>query len=115
VKPARAEQTRIERPVLLIERNGCLLLRRRSSESARLAGFWELPDSEELPRAKLEAPVSRFRHTITRYSYHYIVWKASIRRVPLGFDWIDRTRLGEYPLSTAARKALSACAASHWI
>lgn len=99
----------IERTVLVIERRGRLLLRQRPADAGKLAGFWELPDAEELPRAEMGAGCGRFRHSITNHNYRIIVRRATVRRAPPGFRWIEWRRLGEIPLSTTARKALKLC------
>jgi A/G-specific adenine glycosylase len=84
-----------------------ILAWRRPAESSRLAGFWELPGPEQLPRARVRAMVGRFRHTIVSTNYSYHVFRASVVRAPKAFEWLPKNKLHEVPLSTAAKKALA--------
>ncbi len=92
--------------LLIIERDGHLLLWQRTPESKRLAGFWELPDPSRLPGAKLGESLGEFRHSITNTDYTIAVRRAVIARTPELHEWIAVSRLAEIPLSTTARKAL---------
>lgn len=109
VRRLRPAAVKLERAVLIIERNGRLLVWRRGDDSARLKGFYELPEPEHLPMAKRGALVGEFRHSITNHQYRFTVHRATVKDVPAGFQWIGKTALGRLPLSTTARKAL-ACA-----
>ncbi|MBL8229384.1 MAG: A/G-specific adenine glycosylase [Bryobacterales bacterium] len=106
VKGRKMTMLRIERTVLIVERNGCVLLWQRGEDSSKLKGFWELPEPEHLPAAKLGKPLGEFRHSIVNHNYRIAVVPASLRRVPPGFEWFDAARLRSAPLSTTARKAL---------
>jgi A/G-specific adenine glycosylase len=107
VKLKRVAPVRITATLLMIERRGQILLWQRSAESQRLAGFWELPSSEELPGAKQLEAVGSFRHSITNHLYVFTVVKATSPRSPARFHWFDRDQLAAIPLSTTARKALA--------
>ena len=109
VKRKRGATHRAQRTVLLIEKNGRLLLRRRPPDAAKLAGFWELPQADEVPAAKSVSEAGSFRHSITNHVYEFHVRTAKVARAPRGFQWVERSSLSELPLSTVARKAL-ACA-----
>ncbi len=100
--------TRITKTLLLIERGGRILLRKR--HAGRLAGFWELPEAGELPGARLVRQCGEFRHAITSHDYRLRVVEADPAQVPDGFRWIPRARLPTLPLATTARKALALCA-----
>lgn len=93
--------------LLAIEKNGNLMLWRRPPESRRLAGFWELPESEQIPDARVQETAGQFRHTIVHTTYLVQVDRASARRCPKGFRWIATPDLAKLPLSTTARKALA--------
>jgi A/G-specific adenine glycosylase len=107
VKGKRTEIHRVERTVLLFERNGRLLLRQRPPDAAKLAGFWELPQASEVPAATNVIAAGSFRHSITNHVYEFQVRTATVARAPRGFRWIERSRLEDLPLSTVARKALA--------
>jgi len=77
-----------------------------TAPSRRLAGFWELPEPEQLPQARLQGEVGDFRHTIVNTQYCVQVLRATLRHVPAGFQWLSRRKLNEIPLSTTAKKAL---------
>ncbi len=106
VKSGRTDVIRIDRTVLVIERAGKVLLRKRSAGSVRMAGFWELPEAAEASGAEPGVVCGSFRHSITNHNYRITVRRASIDRAPGGFRWIEAGRLGEIPLSTTAKKAL---------
>jgi A/G-specific adenine glycosylase len=107
VRPRPGER-RVERVTLLIvERGGSVLLWRRPDGSARLAGFWELPEAGLLPAAELLESIGEFRHGITNTSYTFRVWRARIARKPRGPVWMRWNELAGIPLSTTARKALA--------
>jgi hypothetical protein len=71
-----------------------------------MAGFWELPEPAQLPRASSGAAIGRFRHTIMNHRYSVTVLPGRVVEVPPGFEWIAADRLLQLPLSTLARKAL---------
>lgn len=98
---------RISKTLLLIERAGKILLRKR--HSGRLAGFWELPEADELPKARIVRQCGEFRHAITDHDYRLAVVEAHLARAPGGFRWVSETRLCELPLATTAKKALALC------
>jgi len=108
VKRRRAQSVRIAKTLLVIRKGGRLLLRKRDAGSARMGGFWELPEAELLPEAVLGGRVTTVGHTITHYRYRLSIVTATLRRAPRGFSWIETAELGRIPLSTATRKALAA-------
>ena len=71
-----------------------------------MAGFWELPAPEQLPRARVGRRLGRFRHTITHHHYTFAVAEASAPTARPPFRWFAPGELGNIPLSTTARKAL---------
>jgi A/G-specific adenine glycosylase len=108
VKGRKLKMVRVDRCVLLVERNGSLLLWQRGAGSPKLQGFWELPEPEHLPKAKPGKPLGEFRHSIVNHNYRIAVAPATVGRVPKGFEWVSHARLRELPLSTIVRKALAA-------
>ncbi len=106
VKAPKARAVVIEREVLLVGRRGRLLLWQRPADSGRMAGFWELPEGDQLPQASRGELLGRVRHTILNHRYVVAVIRAAVRRAPRGFVWTPQAALGSLPLSTLARKAL---------
>lgn len=92
--------------LLVVESDDKVLMWQRPAESQRMAGFWELPESKQLPEARTLCPLGRFRHSITVYRFEINVFEASLETVPDGFVWIGPAQLAEIPVSTVARKAL---------
>lgn len=96
---------RIAKTLLLIERQGRILLRKRSS--GRLAGFWELPEAGEIPGVRPIGALGEFRHAVTNHDYRLTVVEARLAEAPDGFRWVPNARLSALPLATTARKALA--------
>jgi adenine-specific DNA glycosylase len=73
-----------------------------------MAGFWDLPAPEELPRVTVVERLGSFRHTITHHHYTLTVLAGRLGRGGLGeeFGWFAAEELGGIPLSTTARKGL---------
>lgn len=105
VRAANGRPTRIELRLLLVERDGSILMKRRHAGSPRLAGFWELPEAADLPRARLGAVLGGFRHGITNHDYNVEVLSAQVRGVPRELKWKTQDELARLPVSTMARKA----------
>jgi A/G-specific adenine glycosylase len=106
LKSRRAESVPSDRQFLLIHRDGEYLLWQRPPGAGGMAGFWELPEPEQLPGASSTAAIGRFRHTIMNHRYSVTVLLGRVGEVPPGFEWIAASRLPQLPLSTLARKAL---------
>jgi A/G-specific adenine glycosylase len=107
VKSIRPGLRRVEKELLVIERSGKILIWQRSQENGRLAGFWELPEPEQLEGVKLGVRIGQFRHTIVNTNFLCHVFRASLLIVPKGFRWLAKSRIQEVPLSTTAKKALA--------
>lgn len=106
VKARRLASIAAEKTLFVVEKNGAILLWQQDATSKRLAGFWELPDAEQLPRARPGENLGFFRHSIVEHSYKIEVTKAEVSRPPQGFCWVPAAQLRDMPLSTTARKAL---------
>jgi len=101
--PPRREKPQIvrkQRVLLVIRRRGRILL----TPSARVAGFWELP--EMFPGVRLGASLGKFRHAITNSQYCFEVREARVGATPPNCRWWEERTLREILLSTAAKKAL---------
>ncbi len=100
--PARKKPriVRKERVLLVIRRRGRILL----MPSARVSGFWELP--EMFSGVRLGVQLGKFRHSITNSQYYFEVREARIGVAPPNCRWWEERRLSEILLSTAAKKAL---------
>ena len=107
LKSVRPTASRHELHLLVVEKGDKILLRQRTAESKRLAGFWELPERELVPGATVHDSVGGFRHSIVHTTYFVQVYRASIRRRPDGFQWLAKGKLEGLPLSTTAKKALA--------
>jgi A/G-specific adenine glycosylase len=107
IRAGRPDAVGVEKQLLMIERAGKILAWQRPADSRRLAGFWELPETDQLPGAKVESRVAAFRHTIVNTNYRIAVFRASLARTPKGFHWLTANELKEIPLSTTAKKALA--------
>lgn len=103
----RPPAMRHDKHLLVIERAGRILLWQRPAGSKRLAGFWELPEREQMPHAKVQAIGAGFRHTIVNTTYLVQVYRASIRSRPGGFEWLTKTAIGSVPVTTMSKKALT--------
>ncbi len=107
VKARRRPPERRHLRLALIIDQGRLLLRQRSSEERRLAGFWELPAVEDLPSSRTLRPVGRFRHSITHHNFEVEVWHGRLRRAPESCQWHDLDRIDTLPVGAMTRKALA--------
>ena len=107
IKARKQRSIAIEKTVLIVEQNGSLLLWQRPPGSTRMAGFWELPDTSQLPGVDHGPSLGEVRHGITVNSYRIHVCTAQVDAVPEGFAWIAKSSLADLPLSTITRKALS--------
>jgi A/G-specific adenine glycosylase len=107
IKRGKGAATQVARDLLVIAKKDRVLLWQRPASSRRLAGFWELPERDQLPAAKIESNRGEFRHIIVNTSYRFQVLEAAISRTPQGFYWKATKILQEMPLSTTARKALA--------
>ncbi len=106
VKLRRVDPVALEGTLLIIRKNGRILLRQREPDARRMAGFWELPTPEQVPRARIGRQLGVFRHTITHHHYTFGVAEASGSVLRRPFRWHEPRTLAKIPLSTTARKAL---------
>jgi A/G-specific adenine glycosylase len=107
MRGARPSGDQRGKKLLVIERAGKILFWQRPAQSSRLAKFWELPESEQLPAAKVTDFTGAFRHTIVNTTYLVEVCRATVRSCPNGFEWLAKSSLGDVPVSTTAKKALA--------
>lgn len=108
-KLRRPATVAVETTLLLIE-EGDRVLMRQSASGGRMAGFWELPEADEMPGAAAMEEIHRFRHSIMNRAYRCTVFRAWLPEPaeppPAGYCWIERSRLPNLPISTMAKKAL---------
>jgi A/G-specific adenine glycosylase len=107
IKLRKIEPIKLERTLLVIQRNGSVLLWQRQADSRKLAGFWELPEPHLLPFAITEKQIGNFRHSITNHNYAFNVMAAKVKRKPAEFRWLAAAELASLPISTTTRKALT--------
>ena len=99
-KRAKPVPIHLTRTLLVISRRGCIAL----IPSARVVGFWDLPEPFETAAS---GPVlGSFRHTITHRHYTFEVRRAVAKSIPKDVRWFDGEKLNEIALSTITRKAL---------
>jgi A/G-specific adenine glycosylase len=114
VKSSKTVIRRVERSLLVVMRNGHILLWQRPPDAVILSGFWELPEPHQLPKAKPGVALHRFKHSITNHIYQFEVFSVAAGRwsPPEGelWRWVPVAGLAEIPLSTTARKALAGLA-----
>jgi len=99
-KRAKPATVHLKRDLLVIQRQAKILL----APSARVAGFWDLPEPFE--GARIGVKLGEFRHTITHRQYRFTVHLGSARIAPKGFRWFLWNDIDEIPLSTTAKKGL---------
>lgn len=106
VKRRTDESHRIRRTLLVVIRNGYILLWQRAHDARMLGGFWELPEPDQLPAASSFRFSHQFSHAITNHLYEIEVVEADAARAPRSLQWVALSDLSTFPLSTIARKAL---------
>ena len=106
VKLRKTASVALAEVLLVVRRQGRVLLRQREAAARRMAGFWELPTPAELPAARIGGTFGEFRHTITHHRYTFTVRRAAARTAGPEFRWFAPAQLAEIPVSTTARKAL---------
>ena len=106
IKQPAGLPTPVSKRLLIIPSGDSVLFWKRPPESRRLAGFWELPEPEQIPEAVIGVRAGRFRRALVNTLYLFEVFAASIDITPLGFQFLSPKQLEDSPLSTAARKAL---------
>lgn len=94
------------RTLFWLERDNCILAWRRPATSRLMPGFWELPEREQLPDAKLLRLLGSFRHGITFHNYVFEVWEASVCDGTSVCDWVDLAHLAKLPISTVLKKGV---------
>lgn len=107
IRAARKSFSEVTGELFVVASGDRVLLWQRPNHSRRLAGFWELPGSEQLPAAPRETHIGSFRHTIVQTNYYWDVWTSTAPSDLAGLHWISKNQLPGLPLSTVARKALS--------
>lgn len=105
-KKRTAESQRIRRTLLVVIRDGYILLWQRAQDAAMLGGFWELPEPDQLPEACIGAVLHTFSHAITNHLYKFQVKAAYVSQEPSRFRRVALEELSAYPISTVTRKAL---------
>jgi A/G-specific adenine glycosylase len=98
--------TRVQRRLLIIRRGDRMLFWQRPATDRKLAGFWELPESEQVPEAVVGAELGRFQHSITNFDNTFTLFEAEIRDKPKGMAWLPIGKPLQSVFSTSTRKAL---------
>ena len=116
VKPPRRAPRRAEIAVVVIQRDGQVLMRQRPPDASIMPGFWELPTAGRLaallpeigmPSNAWLAAVGKFSHSITDTVYTCRVYEArAYEDVPKGHRWVTLAQTREIPVATISAKAL---------
>lgn len=107
IKGTSGEEIIEEKKLLWIQHDEGVLLWQRSAGSARLAGFWELPEAADLPDAKDFTIIGQFRHNIVKHTYYISLYIAKLNSHPPGpYAYVSLGELRSLPLSTTTRKSL---------
>lgn len=106
LKQKKTLMFRVDRRLLLVKKEGKILLWKRPADSRRMAGFWELPEAEMLPGAVEGKCLGTFNHSITNHIYRFELVSASVEKIPVGFKLMNGKDLAHQPMSTTTRKAL---------
>jgi len=108
VKLKKTKSRDVPLHLLLLRREGSVLLLQRDAGDRRLAGFWELPEKSLLPKIRAKRG-AEFTHQIVNDRFRICVWSAEpAQPVDLpGSRWVRPEELGTLPLATIARKALT--------
>ena len=107
VKLRKGKPVKLERTLLVIQRNGNFLMWRRPDDAKKLGGFWELPEPHLLNFSQTGVHLGEFRHSITNHNYVFYVKIATVGKKPDGFAWVSREDSQKLPFSTTSRKALA--------
>jgi A/G-specific adenine glycosylase len=104
----------IELHLAIVQRDGHILLVKRSSSDRRLADFWELPSRHLLHPSREMRPrkLIEFRHQIVNDRFLVTAWSVSPRHViatPDAAQWVPLPELHRLPLTTVTKKALKVC------
>lgn len=104
--PARVKATARLFRASLIEKNGRILLRKRTAGEVN-AGFWEMPNSEvTTTNTPAGDPVCIIKHTITRYRMSLEVYREQPRE-NLNCKWFQVSDLNSIPMVSSHAKALA--------
>ena len=104
VKLGTQKQEQIDLNLLVIERDGKILLR----PSKQVSGFWDLPEKKDLPKAVSGKHLRSFPHQITFRKYRCNILAGTLKgSVPGEFRWVKDPASGSLPISTITRKALT--------
>lgn len=106
VKITDKKSKKINRTLYWIEQNNAVLAWQRPPNSRLMPGFWELPESDQLPNAQTHQTFGTFRHGITIHSYTFTLLTAAPPADINKCQWLQLDQLQTTPLSTIFRKAL---------
>jgi A/G-specific adenine glycosylase len=105
VKLKRHQSSRETLSVAVVFRGDLVLMRQRPSDASKMASFWELPATGDLPDLTDIQHHGAFRHTIVHTVFEVEVCSGFLQRVPKGAHWMNATHRA-IPVTTISRKAL---------
>jgi A/G-specific adenine glycosylase len=94
------------RTLFWIEREGHVLAWQRPATARLMPGFWELPESEQLPGIDPGQLLGAFRHGITVNNYMFSVVSCPPPAAAGDCQWLPLNDLSARPISTIFNKAL---------
>ena len=97
---------KVDRLLYWIQQGDAVLAWQRGVDSRLMPGFWELPETEQLPNAITGKVVGAFRHGITIYDYRFKIAAAAVPAEVGLCRWLTAKDLQTLPLSTVFRKAV---------
>jgi A/G-specific adenine glycosylase len=105
VRPVKPAVREIDLDLLVLRRKGEILLVRRGDSEKRLAGFWELPGKDLLPKVRAEL-AGDFTHRIVNDCFRVGIWFGQTSRKLSAGQWFPEETLPTMPLTTISRKGL---------
>jgi len=112
VKLGKPKARAVVLDLALIADGSRVLLQQRPASASRLAGFWELPEKSGFPALR-GRPAAEFSHQIVNDRFRVRVWRGSEAPAPENGKWVEADEIARLPVTTMAKKALSACAAKN--
>jgi A/G-specific adenine glycosylase len=113
VKRPRSAAVSAELTLVVMRRGQSVLLKQRSAAASRMAGFWELPEPQDVTGLGAVEHAGSFTHTIVNTRYTVQVWKARPPRRVDKLRWVSPDELSRIPFTTASRKALQLARAAY--
>jgi A/G-specific adenine glycosylase len=106
VKIVPRRSVRQKRTLFWVQQENRILAWQRPPTSRLMPGFWELPESEQLPNATPLHQLGSFRHGITFHNYVFELWAATVAELSNSCAWVDLADVERLPVSTVLKKGV---------